>query len=189
MQAPADAMENRENMILKMIRRLNAAILKFVMGIRLRPAAAVILGGFAGLSLTANIMPSAMSFTGVMDNYSARWDLGGYAVYSVMAWAVGGWAAQKTGSKKLGAIILGFVGLASGLLFTAAGIGTGINALFTGGGAAMLYGAIGGMIIGDALRDVAKPDLDKDAGATAKRIDGACKKDDKHDVRFFRFFK
>lgn len=160
MQVSADTMENRENMILKPIRRLNAGILKFVMGIKLRSVGATILGGFAGLSLTANVIPSAMSMTSTMDSFSARWGLGGYAVYSVLAWAVGGWAVQKTGDKKLGAIILGSVGLTSGLLFTAAGIGTDVDILMTGGGAALLYGAIGGMIIGDALRNPPPDDHD-----------------------------
>lgn len=153
MHLPVETIESRDNMILKTIRRFNAAILKFVMSIKLRPVGAVILGGFAGLSIISNIMPSAMQYTGVMDSFSARWGLGGYAVYSVMAWAVGGWAAQKTGSKKLGAIILGTVGLLTGLIFTGAGLGTEISMLLTGGGASLLYGAIGGMIIADALRN------------------------------------
>lgn len=146
-------MENRQNMILKMIRNLNAGILKFVMSIKLRSVGATILGGFAGLSLTANVIPSAMRLMGTMDTFSARWGLGGYAVYSIMAWAVGGWAVQRTGDKKLGAIILGTVGLVTGLAFTVAGLGTELNVVLTGGGASLLYGAIGGMIIGDALRN------------------------------------
>jgi hypothetical protein len=153
MNAATNAMESRENMILKMIRTFNAAIVKFVMGIRFRAVGATILASFAGLSLTTNIIPSAISMLGFMDSFSARWGLGGFAVYSMMAWAVGGWAVQKTGDKRQGAIILGLVGLATGLLFTGVGISTEMNILLTGGGAAMLYGAIGGMIIGDALRD------------------------------------
>jgi hypothetical protein len=168
MNIPATTIENRENMILKMIRSFNTAVLNFIMGIRFRAVGATVLSSFAGLSLTSNIIPSAMSFTGAMDNFSARWGLGGFAVYSMMTWAVGGWAVQKTGSKKLGAIILGFVGLATGLLFTAVGIGTEMNYLLTGGGAALLYGAVGGMIIGDALRD---PPVDPDnPEATTGRI-------------------
>jgi len=159
MRFSADTMETRENMIMKIFRRLNAAILTFVMGIKLRSTGATLLGGLAGLSLISNVIPSAMEFTGSMDSFTARWDLGGYAVYSVMAWAVGGWAVQKTGSKMLGAIILGFVGLTSGLVFTANGIGTQMNVLLTGGGVALLYGAIGGLIIGDALRNPPAEDI------------------------------
>lgn len=152
MPVSADTMENRENMI----KRLNAGILNFLKRIKLRRVGATLLGSFAGLSLTSNIIPSVLSFAGITDNFSARWALGGYAVYSMMIWGVGGWAVQKTGSMKLGAIILGSVGLVSGLLFTSIGIGTDINALLYGGGAAMLYGAIGGMMIGEALRDPAE---------------------------------
>ncbi|MHB8057765.1 MAG: hypothetical protein ACYDHC_07710 [Desulfuromonadaceae bacterium] len=153
MNAAANTMESRQNMILKTFRNFNAGIVRFIMGIRFRAVGATILASFAGLSLTTNIIPSAISMMGMMDSFSARWGMGGFAVYSMMAWAVGGWAVQKTGDKRMGAIVLGSVGLITGLLFTAVGIGTAINIMMTGGGAALLYGAIGGMIIGDALRD------------------------------------
>jgi hypothetical protein len=47
-------------MILSMIRRFNTAILKFIMTARLRTIGASLLGALAGLSLTSNIIPSAM---------------------------------------------------------------------------------------------------------------------------------
>lgn len=153
MNAATSTIVSRENMIFKLIRKFNAGVVKFIMGIRIRAVGATMLASFAGLSLTTNVIPSSLSLMGIMDSFSARWDLGGFAVYSMMAWAVGGWAVQKTGDKRMGAIILGCVGLTTGLLFTAVGISTGMNILLTGGGAALLYGAIGGMIIGDALRD------------------------------------
>jgi hypothetical protein len=152
MPVSATTLESKENMILKTIRSFNTGIVKFIMGIRFRAIGATMLSSFAGLSLTSNIIPSAMSMVGIQDSFSIRWALGGFAVYSMMAWAVGGWAAQKTGSRMLGAIILGLVGLLTGLLFTGVGIGTDLNVLLAGGGAALLYGAIGGMIIADALR-------------------------------------
>ncbi len=147
------AMENKGNMMIKIFRALNAAILKFVMGIKLRSVGATILGGFAGLSLTSTIIPSALEFTGIMDSFSARWGLGGMAVYSVLLWAVSARSARKIGDTKIGAIALGAVGLLSGLVFTGYGIGTDGKTLLVGGGAALLYGAIGGMMITEALRD------------------------------------
>ncbi len=153
MPTDASTMENRQNMILKTFRNFNAGIVRFVMCIRFRAIGATILASFAGLSLTTNILPSAISMMGLMDSFSARWEMGGFAVYSMMSWAVGGWAVQKTGDKRMGAIILGMVGLVTGLIFTGFGISTEMNFLLIGGGAALLYGAIGGMIIGDALRD------------------------------------
>lgn len=152
MRAPASTMEPRENMILRMIRRFNDAILKFIMTARLRTIGATLLGALAGLSLTSNILPTAMEYFGVMDSFSARWDLGGLAAYSMIIWGIGARSAQKVGSKLFGAIILGSVGLASGLIFAGVGISTQLNVLLTGGGVALLYGAVGGMIIGDAFR-------------------------------------
>jgi len=152
MNAATNTMESRGNMMLKMLRNFNADIVRFLMSIRFRAVGATLLASFAGLSLTSNVIPSSLSTLGYMDSFSARWALGDFAVYSMMAWAVGGWAVQKTGDKKLGAIVLGLLGLATGLLFTGIGISTEMNILLIGGGAAMLYGAVGGMIIGDALR-------------------------------------
>lgn len=190
MHPTADTAAQRENVI----KRVNASILNFVKRIRLRSAGATLLGACAGLSLTANIIPSVLSYTGVTDSFSARWQLGGYAVYSMMVWGVGGRAAQKAGSKGLGAIILGTVGLASGLLLTAAGIGTQLQTLLYGGGAALVYGAIGGMIIGDALREPSPSSQGAPTNgnggkghAVPKRHRGP--RTEQESVRLFRFFR
>ena len=165
MDVAASTMESNGNMIVKMIRRFNAAIVHFIMSIKLRAIGATILGSMAGLSLTTTIIPTALTTMLGMDTYLGRWGLGGFAVYSMMAWSVGGWAAQKTGNKILGAIILGLVGVATGLLFTAVGIGTELNLLLTGGGAGLLYGTIGGMIVTDALRNPPVDANDPDSAA------------------------
>lgn len=165
MDVAASTMESNGNMIVKMIRRFNAAIIHFIMSIRFRAIGATVLGSFAGLSLTTTIIPTAMTTMLGMDNFFARWGLGGFAVYSMMAWAVGGWAAQRTGSRMLGAMTLGVVGLSTGLLFTGVGIGTEQNLLLTGGGAGLLYGAIGGMILADALRNPPVDENDPDAAS------------------------
>lgn len=178
MDVATSTVESNGNMIVKTVRRLNAGIVHFIMSVKLRTIGATILSSFAGLSLTTTIIPTAMESMGVMDNFSARWDLGGFAVYSMMAWAVGGWAVQRSGNKWLGAITLGFVGLVTGLLFTGVGIGTQLNLLLTGGGAALLYGAVGGLIIGDALRS---PDVDEsDPAAPRGRIG---------DLGMFKYFQ
>lgn len=178
MQVSASTVGSSENMIVKMIRRFNASVILNIMSIRLRAVGATILSSFAGLSLTTTIIPTAMTTMVGMDTFSARWGLGGFAVYSMMAWAVGGWAVQRTGNKWLGAVILGFVGLVTGLVFTGVGIGTEMNLLLTGGGAGLLYGAVGGLIIGDALRS---PDVDEsDPTAPRGRIG---------DLGIFSYFK
>lgn len=178
MQVSASTVESSENMIIKMIRRLNAGIIRIIMNIKFRAIGATILGSFAGLSLTTTIIPGALTSLLGLDTFLTRWEIGGFAVYSMMAWGVGGWAAQRTGNKWLGAITLGIVGLVTGLLFTGVGLGTASNLLLIGGGAALLYGAIGGLILADALRN---PPVDPNDPDSASRgtIGG---------LSFFRYF-
>lgn len=148
MNVTADQIAGRGNMI----KRLNKFILSKIMGIRLRPVGAVFLGGFAGLSLTATILPTVISIMGITDSFSARLELAGFAVYSFMLWAVGGWAAQRTASTQAGGVILGLVGMVSGALFTGMAFGAGVKPLLIGGAAGLAYGTIGGMLIANALR-------------------------------------
>lgn len=163
MSIETGTLENRENMILAFIGKFNAALLKYILTTKLRTVGAVLLGAIAGLSLTVNIIPTAMEYMGVMESFSARWAIGGFAIYSMIIWGIGARSVQKFGSKKLGAIMLGAVGCVSGLIITGVGINTDLNTLLIGGGVALLYGAIGGMIIGDAFRSLPVDENDPDA--------------------------
>lgn len=136
-----------------MIKRLNHYVLSKLMRIRLRPTGAVFLGGFAGLSLTTTVLPTVISTLGVADDFSARVDLAGFAVYAFMLWAVGGWAAQRAASAPAGAVILGLVGLASAAILTGIVYGAGKELLLLCGAAGLAYGAFGGMLIAVALRE------------------------------------
>ncbi len=178
MPVSSSTVESHTNMIVKTIRRFNAAVVHAIMSIKFRAVGATLLSAFAGLSLTTTIIPTAMTSIVGMDTFSARWALGGFAVYSMMAWAVGGWAVQRSGNKWFGAVILAFVGLVTGLVFTGVGIGTEMTTLLVGGGAALLYGAVGGLIIGDALRS--PPVDDSDPSAPRGRIG---------DMGLFSYFK
>lgn len=147
MTAKADPPQGRLNMI----NRLNRYILSKILGIRLRPTGAVILGGFAGLSLTTTILPTVISFLGATDDFSARLDLAGFAVYSFLVWAVGGWAAQRTASAQAGAVILGLVGLVSAAIFAGLAYGAEKELILLCAAAGLAYGSIGGMLIAIAL--------------------------------------
>ncbi len=136
-----------------MIKRLNKFIVSLIWGIRLRPTGAVILGGFAGLSLTSSVLPEALAAVGLTDSFSARIDLAGFAIYSVMLWAVGGWSARRTGNTWLGGLVLGLVGGVSGAIFTMLAYGAGTLPLLIGGGTGLAYGAIGGILIATALAE------------------------------------
>jgi len=150
MRTTAEPVTARSNMI----KRLNRYILAKIFGIRLRSVAAVFLGGSAGLSLTSTVLPTMIEITGANDSFSARLDLAGLAVYAIMLWGVGGWAARKTGRALAGAIILGLVGLTSAAVFTGMVYGsTHTELLLLCASAGMAYGAIGGMLIAAALAE------------------------------------
>ena len=134
-----------------MIKDLNRLILSKILGIRLRPTGAVILGGFAGLSLTTTILPAAISILGVIDEFSARLDLAGFAVYSFLAWAVGGWAVQRRASAQGGAVILGLLGSVSAAIFAGLAYGAEQELILLCAAAGLAYGSIGGMLIAIAL--------------------------------------
>ena len=153
MNATADQLPSRGHMI----KRLNNFILASLKKIRLRSVGAIFLGGFAGISFNSTILPTVISSLGFMDEFSARWELGGYAVYSFMFWAVGAWAARKTENPIVGAAILGLVGIASGVVLTIAAFGTEAQLLLAGGGGGLIYGGIGGMLIANSLREPAEP--------------------------------
>jgi hypothetical protein len=135
-----------------MIKRFNNYVLSKIMGIRLRSVGAVFLGGFAGLSLTTTVLPEVIATLGVTDSFSARIDLAGFAVYSFMLWAVGGWAAQRTASTQAGGVVLGLVGLVSGAIFAYLGFGAVTELLLACAAAGLAYGTVGGMLIAAALR-------------------------------------
>ena len=135
-----------------MIKRFNSYILSKIMGIRLRSVGAVFLGGFAGLSLTTTVLPEVIATLGVTDSFSARIDLAGYAVYSFILWAFGGWAAQRTASTQAGGVVLGLVGLVSGAIFAYLGFGAVTELLLACAAAGLAYGTVGGMLIAAALR-------------------------------------
>jgi hypothetical protein len=192
MNITVEHMQGRMNMI----KRLNNFILSSIKRIRLRPVGAVILGGFAGLSFNSTILPTVMSSFGVVDEFSARWELGGFAVYTIMVWSVGGWAARKTANPMAGGVILGLVGLVSGSLLTEAAIGSDLKLLAIGGVAGLLYGAIGGMMISSALCD--RDDSIKGTTSHGKSYNTThlpatgsrtCSTDKKEGLRFFRYFK
>lgn len=134
-----------------MIKRLNQFILAKVFGIRLRSVGAVFLGGCAGLSLTTTVLPTAIEMLGVSDSFSARLDLAGYAVYAILIWGVGGWAARKTASPLAGGIVLGLAGMTSAALFAGLTYGATVELLLLGATVGLAYGAIGGMLIAAAL--------------------------------------
>lgn len=148
MNTTADPLPARGNMI----KRYNNFILTSLKKIRLRSVGSIFLGATAGISFHSTILPGAVSSLGLMDEFAARWELGGYAIYTLMVWAVGAWAARRTGNTALGGAVLGLVGLVSGVLLAGAAFGTALTMLLAGGASGLIYGGIGGVLIASSLR-------------------------------------
>ncbi len=149
MKAASDPILRRDHML----KRFNRFLISKIWGIRARPTGAAFLGACAGLSLTTTILPEVIATLGITDSFSARVDLAGFAVYAVMLWAVGGWAAQRTGSILGGAVVLGLAGSVSAAIFTALAYGTSAELILFDGAAGLAYGAVGGMLIASALAE------------------------------------
>jgi hypothetical protein len=118
----------------------------------LRLTLGAILGGCAGLSLTATILPLALSVAGLKEDFLVRWDLGGYAAHCVLALAFGGWLLARIGSSRLGPPLLGGIGILCGatlglLVYPGEIAWTAFMTVAAGA-----YGAIGGLLLGPVLQ-------------------------------------
>lgn len=123
----------------------------------LRYLLGMVLGGAAGLSLTATILPLALSVAGLKEEFLIRWDLGGYAAHCVLAFAFGGWLIARFGNAKISPLLLGGVGLACGAILgfvVYEGEPSWTAFMAVAGGA---YGSIGGLLLGLVLK---KPEED-----------------------------
>lgn len=111
-----------------------------------------ILAGCAGLSLTATILPLALSAAGMKEDFMIRWDLGGYAAHCVLAFAAGGWLIAKVGRIWAGPVILGITSVISGAamgIVVYSGETSWILFMTVASGA---YGTIGGLLLGHVLQ-------------------------------------
>ena len=117
-----------------------------------------ILGGCTALSLTALVLPAFLATTGLHEELLIRAEIGGYTVYCVLAFAVGGWLIARVGVPKRGALILGGIGLLCGVAMALAAYPGQTDKLVQMAGAAGAYGAVGGLLLGHILQ---KPRVDE----------------------------
>jgi hypothetical protein len=111
-----------------------------------------ILGGCAALSLTALVLPSFLATTGLHEELLIRAEIGGYTVYCVIAFAVGGWLIARVGVPKRGALILGGIGLLCGVAMALVGYPGELSRLLPMAVAAAAYGAVVGLLLGHILQ-------------------------------------
>ena len=111
-----------------------------------------ILGGCAALSLMAVVLPSFLATTGLHEELLVRMEIGGYTVYCVLAFAVGGWLIARAGIPKRGALILGGIGLLCGVVMALVVYPGEMDRLLPMAVAAAAYGTVGGLLLGHILK-------------------------------------
>jgi MFS family permease len=104
------------------------------------------------LSLTATILPLALSVAGMKEDFMVRWDLGGYAAHCVLAFAFGGWLITRVGRSLIGPLILGGVGILCGATLGLVVYGGEMEWTMFMAVAAGAYGTIGGLLLGHVLQ-------------------------------------
>ena len=110
---------------------------------------------FAGLSLTTAVIPMVMS--NVFDMYSMDLLLAvrGYSIPLALLWGAGGvFIAWQSSTTAKGAVTLGACGLVSGLVLGMFALAGSLAVIATAIGAGLIYGAIGGAILGKAFSTI-----------------------------------
>jgi hypothetical protein len=97
------------------------------------------------------LLPSVIATAGLTDLFWARFALSGYAGHCVLVWAIGGWWVARLGSMQAGGLIMGLLGLASGLILSRLAIGTDFMSLAVLGCSACGYGSTVGLLVGRLL--------------------------------------
>ena len=119
-----------------------------------------ILGGCAALSLMAVVLPSFLATTGLHEELLVRMEIGGYTVYCVLAFGVGGWLVARVGIPKRGALILGGIGLLCGVVMALVVYPGEMDRLLPMAAAAAAYGAVVGLLLGHVLQKPRESDAD-----------------------------
>lgn len=119
--------------------------------IHIRRVLGILLGGFAGVSLCVSILPMVMQMIGVGDQAAVAYRLSPYMFQVGLVWAAGGWSVTRTAAPLAGSFILGIVGLASGIILAVYGLHSEARIVAAGAFGGLLYGFLGGLILGRIL--------------------------------------
>jgi hypothetical protein len=119
--------------------------------IHIRRVIGILLGGFAGVSLCLSILPMVMEMIGVGDQTAVAYRLSPYIFQTALVWAAGGWSVTRTNAPLAGSMILGVVGLTSGIILAVYGLHTEAKIVAAGAFGGLLYGFLGGLILGRIL--------------------------------------
>ena len=111
----------------------------------------ILLGGFSGISLCLSILPMVMEMIGAGDQTAVAYRLSPYILYVALVWAAGGWAVTRTEGPLAAAFTLAVVGLVSGTMLAYFGLHNEVRLLLAGALSGLVYGFLGGLILGRVL--------------------------------------
>lgn len=117
----------------------------------LRVITGLFIGGFAGLSLTTAVTPMVLS--GLFNLYSIDIMLAvrGFGIPLAILLAIGGGIMGWTGGAVVGASVLGGCGAIAGFVLGAFAIGGDVSLILASTLTGLIYGGLGGLIIGKAF--------------------------------------
>lgn len=127
---------------------------------KLRALLGVVLGACAGTSLCLSILPLTLFQAGIGDETVLAGLLVRFVPYVALIWAAGGWGVSRLGFPLGGGIVMGGAGLASGLFAVSAALHTAPKILLVGGVTGLIYGFLGGLLLGRVLRPNADDEED-----------------------------
>ena len=141
---------------------------------RLRALVGMALGAAAGASLCLSILPLTLYQARIGDETVLARMLMPYVPHVAMVWVAGGWGAARVGFPLGGGAVMALAGLASALFAVWSALEPGastmtVKILAVGGLTGLVYGFLGGLLLGrvlatpgaasddDALPEVGKP--------------------------------
>lgn len=117
----------------------------------LRTIIALFLGGAAGVSFCVSILPMVLQLRGAGDTSGLAFYLSRYMLWTAIVWAVGGLVVTRVKHLQAAGVIVGVIGVVSGAGLVALALAPVLEYLVVGGVSGLVYGYLGGLILGRLL--------------------------------------
>lgn len=117
----------------------------------IRTLVGLFFGGFGGISFAAAILPIVIGSLFVYDSIGMMLSVRSYVLPLALIWAISGAITGWHGGARFGGILLGGIGVVSGLLLGVFALEGNLSVILVSALAGLIYGGIAGLIIGRAF--------------------------------------